>query len=68
MVVSDEQLNIARLAVSTLSAVGRIKATERAKDATQLMVIKHLATDQNQFRQYVQLAMPHLNPAPLIEN
>jgi len=57
----------ARLAVSALSTVGRIKATERAKDATQLMVLKHITTDQSTFKKYVAASMPHLNPM-LIEH
>jgi len=64
---SKDALNAARLAVSTLSAVGRIKATERAKDATQLMVLKNICKDQAQFDQYVKIAMPHLNPGLMIE-
>ena len=57
----------AKLAVSSLAAVGRIKATERAKDATQLMVLRSITDDKKIFRKYVAISMPHLNPAKQIE-
>lgn len=64
---NKKAFEIARLAVSSLSAVGRIKATERARDGLQLMVIKHITEDKKLFQKYVEVSMPHLNPAKLIE-
>jgi hypothetical protein len=64
---SKTTLNAVRLAVSSLSAVGRLKATERAKDATQLAVLQSLSKDRDQFEKYLKVSMPHLNPAALIE-
>ena len=63
---SKPAVDAVRLAVSALSAVGRIKATERARDATQLVVLKSLAEDKKQFEKYVAASMPHLNPAKQI--
>ena len=57
-----------RVAVSSLSAVGRIKATERAKDATQLMVLRSITDDKKLFKKYVAVSMPHLNPGLQIED
>jgi len=56
------------LAVRSLAAVGRIKATDRARDATQLMVLKHVAADKKQFKKYLEVSMPHLNPSKQIEH
>lgn len=64
---SKHAVRTAQLAVSSLSAVGRLKATHRAKDATQLMVLRHLSTDKGQFAKYVKVSMPHLNPSMQIE-
>ena len=52
----------ANLAVRSLAAVGRIKATDRASDATQLAVLQSMATDKKEFRKYVASSLPHLNP------
>ena len=60
----DAEITKANLAVKALSAVGRIKATERAKDATQLSVIKVLATDRDEYSKFIQKSLPHLHPAP----
>jgi len=58
----------AKIAVSALANVGRIKATERAKDATQLMVLKHITDDKKLFDKYVKVSMPHLSPTLQIEH
>jgi len=58
----------ARIAVSALSSVGRIKATERARDATQLMVLRSITDDKKLFKEYVAVSMPHLNPGLQIED
>ena len=50
------------LAVKTLAAVGRVKATDRARDSMQLTVLKSIATDKKDFQKYVQASMPHLSP------
>ena len=52
----------ANIAVRSLAAVGRLKATDRAKDATQLAVLQSMATDKKEFRKYVATSLPHLNP------
>ena len=64
---SKTAINAVRLAVSSLSAVGRLKATDRAKDATQLAVLQALSKDRDQFEKYLKVSMPHLNPAVMIE-
>lgn len=56
----------AKMAVSSLSAVGRIKATERAGDATQLEVLRNMAANRDQFAEYVAASLPHLNPTKKI--
>lgn len=58
----------ANLAVRALSAIGRIKATNRAMDATQFMVIKQIAENKKEFQKYISVSMPHLNPRLRIEN
>ena len=57
----------ARIAVSALSTIGRIKATERARDATQLMVLRSITDDKKLFGKYVKVSMPHLSPVLQIE-
>jgi hypothetical protein len=64
---SPKAVKVANLAVSSLSAVGRIKATDRARDATQVAVLKGMATDQKQFEKYIRVSMPHLCPSEQIE-
>jgi len=51
------------LAMRALSAVSRLRATERVKDANQLMVLRHIAKDRAEFHNYVKISLPHLNPA-----
>ena len=58
--------NDAKLALGSLSAVGRLKATSRVGDATQLMVIKNIAEDRKEFKEFVSNSMPHLMPSKLL--
>lgn len=59
---SKTALRAVDLAVRSLAAIGRIKATERAKDGMQLTVLKSISEDKKQFQQYVTASMPHLSP------
>ena len=52
----------ANFAVKSLSAVGRIKATDRAADSMKLTVLKTISKDKKQFQEYVKVSLPHLNP------
>lgn len=54
------------LAVRTLAAVGRVKATDRARDSMQLTILKSISTDKKEFQDYVQTSMPHLSPTKQI--
>jgi len=54
-------------ALRALAAVGRIKATDRAKDATQFMVLREITKDKKEFQKYVEISLPHLNPRKQIE-
>ncbi len=56
----------ASLAIRSLAAVGRLKATERAGDATQLAVLQAMSTDRKEFGKYVSVSLPHLNPKKLL--
>lgn len=56
----------AKLSVQTLSAVGRIKATDRARDATQLVVLRMITADQSKLQEYIKVSMPHLVPQKLL--
>ncbi len=55
-------IKTANLAVSALSAVGRLKATDRARDATQLLVLRNISENKAEFKTYIKASMPHLNP------
>ena len=59
---SKVALRKADTALRALSAVGRIKATERAKDSMKLVVLKSIVSDPKEFKKYVAVSMPHLNP------
>ncbi len=63
---SKSAMFAANLAVKSLSAVGRLKATERVRDATQFTVLKHIAEDEKQFREYLKIAMPQMIPPKLL--
>ena len=54
-------------ALMALAAVGRIKATERARDATQYAVLRSLTENKEEFKKYVEISLPHLNPIKQIE-
>jgi len=64
---SKTAITASNLAVKSLGAVGRIKATDRARDATQLSLLKVIAKDKREFKKYISVSMPHLNPAKQIE-
>ncbi len=51
-----------KLAVGTLSVIGRIKATDRAHDGMQLNVIGSISENGKEFHDYIKVSMPHLNP------
>ena len=59
---SKVAVKTANMAIQTLSAVGRIKATERARDGLKLTILRHLVTDKKQFKKYVSASMPEINP------
>lgn len=63
---SDRGVNTAKLAVASLSAVGRYKATERAKQGMQLAVVKMIAKDEKEAKQYISATMPELTPPKLL--
>ena len=58
----------ARLAQSTLSAITRLRATEQHEDANKLGLLRHLSENKDEFKKYLAVSMPHLNPAALIED
>lgn len=49
-------------ALRGLAVVGRLKATERIGDATQLAVLRYLTDDKKQLKKYIEVSLPHLNP------
>lgn len=53
-------------ALRGLAAIAKLKATERAKDATQAAIIHGMAENTKEFKQYVAVSLPHLNPVPLL--
>jgi len=57
----------ARLAQGTLSAISRLLATYRVKDATQFAILRGISKDENQLEQYVQVMLPHLTPKKLLD-
>lgn len=61
-----EDFDRARLAQATLSAVARLRATERVRDATQFHIVQALAEDQEQLKEYTKITLPHLTPAPML--
>lgn len=61
---SDKEVDYA---LRGLAAIGRIKATERAKDATQFGVIRGMSKNSDEFKKYVAISLPHLNPTKKIK-
>lgn len=57
----------AQIAVKALGNVGRIKATDRARDATQVDVLRNMAKDREEFGRYVAASLPHLNPVKMLK-
>lgn len=55
-------------ALRSLAAIAKLKGTERAKDATQFAILENMATNKEEFKQYVSVSLPHLNPVPLLLN
>lgn len=56
----------AKLALGALSSVGRLKATARVKDATQLDVLKNIAANKEEFKRFAVNSLPHLMPNKLL--
>lgn len=58
----------AALAVKSLAAVGRVKATDRAQDGMKLTILKSISGDKKQFQEYVKVSLPHLSPSKQISH
>lgn len=56
-----------KIALGSLSAYTRIRATERVRDVTQLRVVEALARDKEQLEEYIVSTLPHLTPARLLK-
>lgn len=54
-------------ALRALAAVGRIKATERARDATQYAILNAIAKDRGQFQEMAKVALPQYVPTQLLD-
>lgn len=61
-----EEFDRAKLAQATISAVGRLRATERVRDATQFHIVRALAEDQGELQDYIRTTLPHLTPAQML--
>ena len=59
--------DIVNISLKSLKAVAQLKATERVKDATQLSVIQELSKNKDDFKKYLEVSLPHLNPIRLLE-
>lgn len=59
----EEEDDKAKMALGSLSAVARLKATKRAGDAVQFHVVSSLASSEDELRDYIKLTLPHLTPA-----
>lgn len=55
-------------ALRSLSAVARLKATDRAGDATQYAVIRDISKTAEDIERYLAVSLPHLNPKPLLSS
>jgi len=58
----------AKLAVAMVSAIGRLRATERAADHTQFEVIRAISENREDAQKYIAVSLPHLNPIFHIQN
>lgn len=54
-------------ALRSLSAVARIKGTQRAGEATQAGIIRDISANQEEYKKYLAISLPHLNPVCKIE-
>lgn len=63
---SERSVNAAKLAVASLSAVGRIKATERAEQGMKLAVVKMISKSQEEAQAYIAATTPELAPPKLL--
>lgn len=63
---SEDGFVRARLALGSLSAIARLKATIRAADTLQFHIVSLLAKEQDQLEQYMKVTLPHLMPATLL--
>jgi len=64
---SEPAVNAARLALGSLSAVGRIKATERAEQGMKLAVVRMIAKDLDEAKAYIAATTPELAPPKLLD-
>lgn len=55
---SSKAIGAARIAASVLSAWTRHKQTEGAREATTFMIARELATNKEELRHYLAVAMP----------
>ena len=63
---SEPAVTTAKLAVASLSAVGRIKATERAAQGMKLTIIKMISNNSEEAQKYAQATVPELTPKKLL--
>ncbi len=64
-VVNDKETDFS---LRSLAAIARLKATDRAKDATQVIVLRSLTDDAKVFQKYLTVSLPHLDPRNTIKN
>lgn len=55
----------ARMAMGTLSAVSRLRGTERVKDATQFAIIRTITNDPKIRMEYIKATLPQYCPKNL---
>jgi hypothetical protein len=58
----------ARIASSVISTIAKIKQTESAREATSVLVARELANNPEDFKKYIQVAMPNSPFKTLIED
>ncbi len=58
----------ARIASSVISTIAKIKQTESARDATNVLVARELASNPEDFKKYISVAMPNSPFKKLIES
>ena len=70
--ITEKELARARICSTVVSAWSRYEQTKRAKEATQFMMARELATNRDQLAAYVRISMPEASiikalPQPLKE-